>query len=407
MIKTVFLFFLFFFYVATEFFGRAHTEEQLSWQTLTFRHLYGFATDSIPENWLQKFTSVQSSVSLRRQLGHEVLQWLAATSSEGKLPRFLLWMDEAEMLFHLQGLKAQDIEPKLITEEFLKHWLNEERKNYQYSPHWNVSEFTFWNERNGELAWQVGHRGFPRLLYNFTFFHYLAKNQAQLKNCFVDFKFPLSCHAIDLPLGAAVLKLEWRRERGERPLTFFDVSLPALEQLLLAPQGFWPMAQQEKVDLFVGKRSDQQSFSLVGMHFMLKLSADWFWGTMWPSHSDQTFRELGPISNTYAPFNQYAYCFVSHFNELDTEHPLGKVVYALNGGQQWCSNPYLEDKPGGVAATNCIGCHQYAGELYDGSTIVNSKPNRGQAQELKFFPADYLWSFTQYPHEIGFKLLDL
>jgi hypothetical protein len=95
-------------------------------------------------------------------------------------------------------------------------------------------------------------------------------------------------------------------------------------------------------------------------------------------------------------------CVVTDFDEKDPdprggfESSLGDALAAVHGKRTWCSNGFIE-KGAHNAQTNCIGCHQHAGDLkpldsvlVDGTTF----PDQGRSKVRKAFPADYSWAFA-------------
>jgi hypothetical protein len=67
----------------------------------------------------------------------------------------------------------------------------------------------------------------------------------------------------------------------------------------------------------------------------------------------------------------------------------------VHGQNTWCSNPFLE-KGAHNAQTNCIGCHQHAGDPKTLDAVLDF-PEAGRSLVRQSFPADYSWSFATPP----------
>ena len=75
---------------------------------------------------------------------------------------------------------------------------------------------------------------------------------------------------------------------------------------------------------------------------------------------------------------------------------LGDALEAVHGPQSWCSNAFIE-KGDHNAGTNCIGCHQHAGDTTGLTKIIDDEanyPSTGRTKVRQSFPADYSWAFA-------------
>ncbi len=225
-----------------------------------------------------------------------------------------------------------------------------------------------------------------------------------------------NCFSREMETDAAVVKMSWRRNDAmiNAGLPVQDTTAAGLGKRVAGQidDGGWntkalPLKKAGPKDAYSVTLSDGSGFSLVGLHVMTKELRHWVWVTVWWSPSDQANEDFGQdrpeeITKLGAPFTNYKMCVVTDFDEKDPdprggfEGSLGDALAAVHGKRTWCSNGFIE-KGAHNAQTNCIGCHQHAGDLkpldsvlVDGTTF----PDQGRSKVRKAFPADYSWAFA-------------
>jgi hypothetical protein len=271
---------------------------------------------------------------------------------------------------------------------------------------WDQEKYYVWS-RQGSFDKKIAQKSMPRLGFDSRFINFTALKRKDISKCFSG-SFPTAnCFAEDdlkIPYGTTVLKFEWRAvENGK-------VLLPktSKEQIvsMLNSSKTWQLFKKdfkEVPKMITSKRDDGKVFYLAGFHAMTKINDDWFWVTYWLDPNTNDFNNDKTYKESRDEWKPYSMCAVSDYEEKDFSH--AQSIYSENNDNfQWCSNPYLESHKK-MAATNCIGCHQFAGKLSSPTGILN-KEFQGQKKISATFENDYLWSFTQFPAEIGYKLKD-
>ena len=211
------------------------------------------------------------------------------------------------------------------------------------------------------------------------------------------------CLASEFPDGSTILKTEYRRIGFGITVGAHDTSAAGVESLF-ADGETWTegIPQDPREDsIFTLELPDGARYRLVAMHAMVKELDHWVWSTMW--WSDTPGEDFGGDrpSTIGAPWDQYKMCATTWFNEEDGsfEGVAGDVQRAstLRGTETWCSNPFIESGAG-LAATNCIGCHQHAGTGALSEAILNlnegvtDSARPGRLLERNNFPTDYVFS---------------
>jgi hypothetical protein len=223
-----------------------------------------------------------------------------------------------------------------------------------------------------------------------------------------------NCFSREFAADAAVMKASWRRNDAlvTAGLPVIDTSAASLSKRLSGEldKGGWtlkglPMKKAGPEDAYSVTLSDETGYSLVGLHVMTKELRHWVWVTVWWSATpDEDFGQDRPeeIKALGAPWNNYKMCVVTDFEEKDTdprggfEGSLGDALAAVHGKTTWCSNGFIE-KGEHNAQTNCIGCHQHAGDVNALGGVLTDEtkfPATGREQVRKGFPADYSWAFA-------------
>ncbi len=224
-----------------------------------------------------------------------------------------------------------------------------------------------------------------------------------------------NCFSHEMSADSAVIKASWRRNDQliNAGLPVVDTSAAGLKDRLggkTADKGGWnikglPLKAAGPTDAYTVTLSDDTGYSLVGLHVMTKELRHWVWVTVWWSpDADSDFGQDRPeeIKKLGAPWSNYKMCVVTDFEEKDPdprggfEGSLGDALAAVHGTATWCSNSFIE-KGEHNAETNCIGCHQHAGDINQlGELLTNEAkyPLAGRKQIRKGFPSDYSWAFA-------------
>lgn len=193
--------------------------------------------------------------------------------------------------------------------------------------------------------------GLPRVVYSPALVRGWLRNLDPLKNC-----------------------LASQRDCFERPLTEDSIAIKALwapkgltiDQHCIGEDQSWQLVSAVSPhDAFTITTKDQSEWQLVAMHLAVKNMEHWLWISLWwtPTINPEVPEDL-------AFLRQYQMCFV------DTRAPWE---------EQRCSNPFLE-KGQGMAATNCVGCHQFASA---DSAKMNSLANSRLTTQSTY---DYMWT---------------
>jgi hypothetical protein len=222
------------------------------------------------------------------------------------------------------------------------------------------------------------------------------------------------CFSHELAPDAAVVKASWRRNDAlvTDGLPVQDTSADTLRKRLAGqldnggwPQKDLPMVQAGSDDAYTIQLQGGERYSLVGLHIITKELRHWVWMTIWFSpKADEDFGQDRPdaITALGGPWKNYKMCAVTDFDEKDPDPrggfdgSLGDALEAVHGPQTWCSNSFIE-KGDHNAGTNCIGCHQHAGDTSALNQVLVDEtrfPNTGRTKVRESFPSDYSWAFA-------------
>ncbi len=385
---------------------------------------------------LSQLTPLPTTVVSRRQWAWNLLNDVVRTKlspvhefGSGQtrlaLPLWATWynQDEFSLFFGRYLDSAQAFAQSLATDVNLKQkkfeslfgWLNSRWLNLP-----SLTQEIFFN-RLAKLKSEVdvlGLAGPARILFSPEVFTHVSEQADDLMACLDrDSEIFAPCLPPEFPSGAAVMKFFWRRATVQTSVPYYDTSASALELLLKSPAvsqwqptGFTGHAGQ--LPILKIRLPGGEEFQLLAFHIMVKASRHWVWASFWWSPKpDEDFGEDRPSSVSY-PYNQYKMCAAFDFSQ-DTDPagatnptsgdradlPVGgwpslsaaqRVIQQHLPGSSWCSNPYLEEGPGNVA-TNCVGCHQYAGKNLTSEDVLKFD-FQGRPQALKNSLTDYVWS---------------
>ncbi len=220
-----------------------------------------------------------------------------------------------------------------------------------------------------------------------------------------------NCFSSEFPADAVAVKMSWRRNDAlvTAGLPVVDTTAASLAKRLKGELdgGGWslkglPMKAAGPDEAYTVKLSDAAGYSLVGLHLMTKELRHWVWVTMWWSDTPnddfgqdrpQAIAKLGP------PWNHYKMNVITDFEEKDPDPrggfkgTLGDALAAVHAKATWASNGFIEKGPHN-AQTNCIGCHQHAGDVRALDRVLTEFPSQGREKIRRGFPSDYTWAFA-------------
>jgi hypothetical protein len=358
-----------------------------------------------------------SSKKARRELGWHVLAKALAPVRVGNvqnatIPTFRTWLggDEMERMF---GKMYADFGTERRKAKSLP---TDAEMNALFD--WNAStlgpssEQDFF-DRLAQIDDQTkidGLGGNARVAYSPAYVRQYLTDYPTIADCNLDalsFDSTTTCFSREFSSDAAVIKTSWRRNDPIVPdgLPVVDTSAAALKTADAWAPSKAPLQKAGPEDAYSVTMSDDAGYSLVGLHIMTKELRHWVWVTVWWSPNDDDFGADRPdeITKLGAPWNHYKMCVVTDFEEKDPDprggydasSTLGDALAAVHGQNTWCSNPFLE-KGAHNAQTNCIGCHQHAGDPKTLDAVLDF-PEAGRSLVRQSFPADYSWSFATPP----------
>jgi hypothetical protein len=149
-------------------------------------------------------------------------------------------------------------------------------------------------------------------------------------------------------------------------------------------------------------------WGLQALHIMTKELRHWVWVTIWWSPDPDT--DFGQdrsddIKALGEPWQNYKMQIVVDYEEKDTDPrggfdgTLGDALEATHSAISYGSNPFLEKKDHN-AQSNCIGCHQHAGDNSAFDELLTNEtrfPEHTRTKIRTSFVADYSWALTTPP----------
>ena len=221
------------------------------------------------------------------------------------------------------------------------------------------------------------------------------------------------CFSEEFPVDAALVKASFFRAEFGMTLPTHATDAATLKKRLAGEldSGGWGAgegtANPDSSRIYTVKTSDGSTFRMPALHLVTKELREWLWITFWWSDKPdddfgadrpQEMRALG------APWSNYKMNVSVAYEEGAADVGAGlpatlaaalRATVTKPGEPSWVSNPYLE-RGGKNAQTNCIGCHQHAGDPGLSSETVLADPSlpaSGRTRVRQNFPADYIWSF--------------
>ena len=221
------------------------------------------------------------------------------------------------------------------------------------------------------------------------------------------------CFSAEFPIDAALVKASFFRAEFGMMLPTHATDAKALGARMAgtADDGGWGKgegsADPGPESIYTVTTSDGSTFRMPAIHLVTKELREWLWITLWWSdRPDEDFGADRPkeVRDLGGPWSHYKMNVVVSYEENAVDPGAGvpaslaSALRATTGGggaPSFGSNPYLE-RGAKNAQTNCIGCHQHAGDPNLSSESVLSDPSlpmSGRTRVRKNFPADYVWSF--------------
>ncbi len=221
------------------------------------------------------------------------------------------------------------------------------------------------------------------------------------------------CFSAEFPIDAALVKASFfRADFGMTlPTHRTDANTIAKRMEGSLDEGGWAKgegtANPPASAIYTLKTSDGSTFRMPALHLVTKELREWLWITLfWSEEPDTDFGADRPqeLRDLGGPWSHYKMNVAVAYEERASDPGAGlppTLAAALRAGSpgsgapSWASNPYLE-RGAKNAQTNCIGCHQHAGDPGLSSEAVLADPSlpaSGRTKVRSNFPADYVWSF--------------
>lgn len=280
-----------------------------------------------------------------------------------------------------------------------------------------LDKIPFTGERRSFPQW----RSPQRTLYSTASAQHILSEFYPLTDCLRDpsknSDSRVTCLGKEFPMGSYIVKFQWRRLEGSKGI---PVPLTSNEDLAQLYQHSYEWKQfsmswvRPELILNIGPK---ESYALVGVHLMEKTTRDWVWISAWWSPEDSSnFAEDRPNTLISKWLKKAKLCIVdAHKDQAEKtfeNHPSLSRAYQItnefNEGYSWCSNPYIEHGAGN-AKTNCMGCHQYAGQNLNPLDLLKASitdPLVILKQDNDQVPLDYSWSIIQGEKAVGLEILD-
>ncbi|SMF22520.1 hypothetical protein [Pseudobacteriovorax antillogorgiicola] len=263
--------------------------------------------------------------------------------------------------------------------------------------HWTEARFKQWLEEFQTPDQFISLPGIERVLFNSHYLQHILKNYRLIIDCPQGAAEPC---LPPFPQGTAIIKTAWQRQGPGFPLMHYVVDQNSLPDILMPnkswqghPSTFAPEGLIKMTNL------SHSTFYLTGIHLSAKTHEHWLWSSLWWDPLQSPLGQDRPASlSSY----HYQMCSVASYNQQDLRHNFSdasllgfyNAFSTLDHTQTWCSNPYIEHGKNNQK-TNCLGCHQYAGEIsrsQDITEILNNDPTQLISQYRTSFQSDYTWS---------------
>lgn len=229
------------------------------------------------------------------------------------------------------------------------------------------------------------------------------------------------CLGSEFPVGSFIVKFSWSRIASSGQIRVAETRKFNLDRLGAQEFEWLDFASSGDLPPVILRLGPSESYGLVGIHIMAKNRPDWTWMTAWWSPGDNSnFAEDRPNNLRSRWLTGAKICVVESHDapgnlppDFEMKYPsLAEATRTLSKytqGLSWCSNPYLEHGKGN-ARSNCIGCHQFAGNEINPSDLLKeslNNPFRLLGRDNAKVPLDYSWSLVQGDGALGLELLEL
>lgn len=314
---------------------------------------------------------------------------------------FQTWYDtiDVKRIFRilLQGLSPEERKQRVtFSQEQINKAELEHIDSLWSQGHWNEERYAQWLEQFQTSQQKRGLTGIQRVLYNRSYVHHVLKHYKEIISCLEN--NPPTCIP-PFPLESMILKTSWKRW-SPSSIQGFDLNPHNISSQLGDKQwSHTSVATSEPrlgvIDSVLGSR-----FFLVGMHMTVKTHMHWLWSTLWWSPNNGILGQDRPDSMRNLDYQMCAVSDYTHTYQEDqfsSDPELGQMLAAISNMHpdgSWCSNPYLEEGDHNNK-TNCIGCHQHAGDIYSSDEILAGLTEQlpyFQNQQTETFTNDYNWS---------------
>ncbi|RYZ54037.1 MAG: hypothetical protein EOP07_16730 [Proteobacteria bacterium] len=296
--------------------------------------------------------------------------------------------------------KEERASRKAFTPEHIEAGLKFHDHDQYLDPSWNTKTFETWFAKFDSEQKKTSIPGLNKVLMNRTALVFFMTHYMAIDACTrTDVK---PCEAIHIPEGAAFIKTAWRRGQGDFLVPYYQTNF--LNEQFAAAE--WQQSKAEipsdgtsyHLDTVTG-----QIYHLVGVHLTLKLKESWLWTSIWLDADEAKTVDTKPAALSPL-WNNYKLCSVNGYEPLanqDSLDPFESEIAKNESrlGASWCSSPYLE---GGINnhQTNCIGCHQHAGESWTEEVFNDQLQNNLALVTQKSkdsSSSDFLWSLFNGP----------
>ena len=331
-------------------------------------------------------------------LWSELLE-LQAINATDRLYKFQTWysFDDLQRIFSYlwrqQSEQQADASPSFNPEMILQAEIWHLQSLWQY-PHWTPERYDEWVNSHSTSAEMFSLPGIERILFNRHYLHHILKHYRDIVDC-----SSTQAHCLpQFPVGAAIIKTAWQRYGHGFEIPFFLLNNQTVKQVF-ANQSWIADGDREPENIIHMETKQGSRFYLTAMHLSLKTDEHWLWSSIWWDPERSPLAEDRPDSLA----SNYQMCAVSDYKSSTAnidgmEFPALQTfltsVHERFSTSSWCSNPYIEHGTNNHK-TNCIACHQYAGDIQHSESLVMRLTNdldSLQQQQRSVFKTDYAYT---------------